>query len=276
MTATAGLGFKPQHFEAAVAATVDGLWFEVHPENYMVQGGPRLAMLEALRTTHPLSLHGVGLSLVSEARPDQAHLRRLKDLVDRFEPFVVSEHLAWSVWADVYHGDLLPFSRSRSALDAVACNIDITQECLGRTILVENPSLYIALPGHDFEEVEFLSELVRRSGCGLLADINNVYISASNLHFDPAAYLDALPATAIAEIHIAGHAPDPELGTKLLIDTHGTAVAEPVWDLLDHLLRRIGPRPVLVERDENIPEFASLMVERDRAAFALAAVQPGA
>lgn len=275
MTPTAGLGFKPQHFETAVTATVEGLWFEVHPENYMVQGGPRLAMLEALRATHPLSLHGVGLSLVSEARPDQDHLRRLKGLVDRFEPFAVSEHLAWSIWADVYLGDLLPFARSRSALDAVARNIDITQEHLGRTILIENPSLYIALPGHDFEEVEFLAELVRRTGCGLLADVNNVHVSATNLQFDPVAYLDALPATAIGEIHIAGHAPDAKLGPKLLIDNHGTAIAEPVWGLLDHLLRRIGPRPVLIERDENIPEFATLMVERDRAASALAAAGLG-
>lgn len=271
MPPIAGLGFKPQHLEPAVNAAAPGLWFEVHPENYMVDGGPRLAMLEVLRNAHPLSLHGVGLSLAADSRPDPDHLRQLKRLADRFEPFVVSEHLAWSAWRGVYQADLLPFPRTRDALDTVARNIEITQEGLGRNILIENPSLYLALRKHELTETEFLSELVSRTGCGLLVDVNNVHVSATNLGFDAGAYLDALPIAAVGEVHIAGHAPDPVAGPGLLIDTHGAPVAEPVWSLLDRLLRRTGPRPVLIERDDNIPEFGVLMAERDRAARAVAA-----
>jgi len=272
MSPTAGLGFKPQHFEEAAACPAAGLWFEVHAENYMVDGGPRLAMLEVLRCERPLSLHGVGLSLAADARPDREHLARLRRLVDRFEPFRFSEHLAWSAWRGAYHADLLPFPRTAAALERIADNIDVTQEALGRQILIENPSLYLALDGHEFAETAFLSELVRRTGCGLLVDVNNVFVSANNLGFDAARYLDALPAAAIGEIHLAGHTPDPNLGDRLLVDTHGAPVAEAVWTLLDRLIGRIGPRPILLERDENIPAFEDLMAERDRAAGALEAV----
>jgi uncharacterized protein (UPF0276 family) len=266
MSPTAGLGFKPQHFEEAATCPAAGLWFEVHAENYMVDGGPRLAMLDVLRRERPLSLHGVGLSLAADAPPDRDHLSRLRRLVDRFEPFVFSEHLAWSAWRGAYHADLLPFPRTLAALERIARNIDITQEALGRRILIENPSLYLPLDGHQFTETEFLSELVRGTGCGLLVDVNNVFVSANNLGFDATRYLDALPAAAVGEIHTAGHTPDPALGEKLLIDTHGAPVAAEVWGLLDRLIGRIGPRPVLIERDENIPSFADLMAERNRAA----------
>jgi uncharacterized protein (UPF0276 family) len=267
---TAGLSFKPQHFDAALADPAAGLWFEVHAENYMVAGGPRLAMLEALRHERPLSLHGVGLSLAADADPDPAHLARLKVLADRFAPFAVSEHLAWSAWGGVYHGDLLPFPRTAAALERIVRNVDIAQTTLGRRLLIENPSLYADLDGQDMDEAAFLGALVRRTGCGLLVDVNNAFISAHNLGRDAGAYLDALPADAIGEVHLAGHAPDPELGEALLIDTHGAPVAEPVWSLYRRLIARIGPRPPLIERDQEVPPFATLMAERQRAADMLA------
>jgi uncharacterized protein (UPF0276 family) len=269
MPPTAGLGLKSQHYAEALAAEDEGLWFEVHPENYMAAGGPRLRWLEAIRAEHPLSLHGVGLSLAADADPDPAHLQALKALADRFEPFVVSEHLAWSAWRRVHQPDLLPFPRTQAALDRIAANIGRTQDVLGRTILVENPSLYLPLTGHAFDETDFLAELVRRTGCGLLVDVNNVFVSASNLGYAAEAYLDALPAEAIGEIHLAGHGPDPGLkdegGSALLIDTHGAPVAEAVWTLYRRLIDRIGPRPTLIERDDDIPAFEALRVERDRA-----------
>lgn len=277
MRPTAGLGLKPQHYEDALACDAEGVWFEVHPENYMSAGGPRLAALEAVRARAPVSLHGVGLSLAADADPDPAHLSALRRLVDRFEPFVVSEHLAWSTHRGAHQPDLLPFPRTRASLDRVAANIGRMQDALGRAVLIENPSLYLPLQGHAFDEVEFLTALVARTGCGLLVDVNNVFVSASNLGYAAEAYLDALPAEAIGEIHLAGHAPDgggPDgEGSGLLIDTHGAPVAEAVWTLHHRLISRVGPRPTLIERDDDIPAFAVLMAERDRAARALAALE---
>ncbi len=266
---TAGLGLKPVHYDEALAASAAGLWFEVHPENYMVDGGPRLAWLDAIRRERPLSLHGVGLSLAADEAPDAGHLARLKSLADRYEPFVMSEHLAWSKRGDVYHPDLLPFPRTRTMLARIIDNVSQAQDALGRRLLIENPSLYLALEGHELGEVEFLAELSRATGCGLLVDVNNVFVSANNLGFSAEAYLDALPADAIGEIHVAGHLPDPEHGASLLIDSHDAPVAEPVWALHARLVERIGARPTLVERDGNIPAFAELMAERDRAHAAL-------
>ncbi len=260
-----GLSLKPQHYAEAKATTASGLWFEVHPENYLCEGGPRLAWLEAVRSRHPLSLHGVGLSLAADEEVCSEHLSSLRKLIDRFEPFVFSEHLAWSQHRGVYHPDLLPFPRSRSALDRVAQNVSRTQEVLGRRILIENPSLYLPLKGQEMSEVEFLTALVKRTGCGLLVDVNNVQVSATNLGYSAAAYLDAIPAQAVEEIHLAGHTPDPDPESRLLIDSHGEAVADVVWALYERLIRRIGPRPTLIERDDNIPQFDVLMVERERA-----------
>ncbi len=268
MTPTAGLGLKPQHYDDALAADAEVLWFEVHPENYMSAGGPRLAALEAVRARRPLSLHGVGLSLAADADPDREHLAALKRLVDRFEPFVVSEHLAWSTHRGAHQPDLLPFPRTQAALARIAANIGRMQDALGRQVLIENPSLYLPLTGHDLDEVDFLKALVAKTGCGLLVDVNNVFVSASNLGYAAEAYLDALPAEAIGEIHLAGHAPD-EGGSGLLIDTHGAPVAEPVWALYRRLIGRVGPRPTLIERDDDVPAFAVLMAERDRAAAML-------
>lgn len=268
MPPTAGLGLKAQHYDDAIRCDVAGLWFEVHPENYMSAGGPRLAALEAVRARHPLSLHGVGLSLAADADPDPAHLKALKRLADRFDPFVVSEHLAWSTHRGVHHPDLLPFPRTRKALNRIADNVARMQDALGRQVLIENPSLYLPLKGHDLEEVDFLAALVARTDCGLLVDVNNVFISAHNLGYAPEVYLDALPAHAIGEIHLAGHARDPG-GSDLLIDTHGAPVTEAVWALYARLIARVGPRPTLIERDDDIPDFATLMSERDRAAAVL-------
>lgn len=262
---TVGLGLKSPHYAEALACSAAGLWFEIHAENYMVDGGARLAWLDAIRRDKPLSIHGVGLSLASEARPDPDHLDRLCDLVDGLEPALVSEHLAWSRYGDIYHPDLLPFPRTRARLACIADNIDEVQTALGRPILIENPSLYLALRGHEMAETEFLTELVARTGCGLLLDVNNVHVTTHNLGGDPISYIDALPAEAVGEIHLAGHAPDERLGQALLIDSHDAPVAEPVWALYDHALARFGPRPTLIERDGNVPGFAVLMAERDRA-----------
>ncbi|MEO8313945.1 MAG: DUF692 domain-containing protein [Pseudomonadota bacterium] len=274
MAPTAGLGFKPEHFAEAMSCPADGLWFEVHAENYMVAGGPKLAMLEALRSRYPLSIHGVGLSLAGDADPDPRSLAALKSVVDRFQPFVVSEHLAWSSWAGAHLPDLLPFPRNQESLQRLVRNVDIAQQALGRSILIENPSAYLPL-AHEISEVEFLADLAHRTGCGLLVDVNNAYVSAANVGGDAAAYLAALPADAIGEIHLAGHSPDagaPDSG--LLIDTHAAPVCDAVWRLYADLLARIGPRPTLIERDDNVPGFAVLMAEREHAASLLTAATP--
>ena len=268
---SAGLGLKPQHYEEALAAPADGLWFEVHPENYMVDGGPRLAWLDAIRRRHPVSLHGVGLSLAADAAPDASHLRRFAGLVERFEPALVSEHLAWSSWRGAYHPDLLPFPRTNEALSRLVDNIDRVQQALRRRVAIENPSHYLRIEGHEFDEIAFLAELARRSGCGLLLDVNNVFVSARNLDFAPEAYIDAFPGERVDEIHLAGHSADPSLGEALLIDSHDTPVSPAVWRLYQRLIARIGARPTLIERDDNLPAFAMLQLERRQAEAVLRA-----
>ncbi len=262
---SAGVGLKPEHFEPALACAADGLWFEVHPENYMVAGGPRLAWLETIRTRHPLSLHGVGLSLAADAKPDVDHLERLAQLVDRFEPALVSEHLAWSAWRGGYYPDLLPFPRTTKALLRIADNVACVQDRLRRPIAIENPSHYLTIVGHEFAEIDFLAELARRSGCRLLLDVNNVHVSANNLGFDAHAYVDSFPADLVAEVHLAGHSTDPELGARLLVDSHDAPIDPAVWSLYERLIARIGPRPTLIERDGNLPAFDELLQERSRA-----------
>ena len=260
----AGLGLKPNHYQDALDCAAKGLWFEVHPENYMIGGGPRLAWLEAIAARHPLSLHGVSLSLAADCPPDAEHLKRLKTLADHVQPMLISEHLAWSAWRGQYHPDLLPFPRTGEALQRIASNIQCTQDALGRRIAIENPTHYLKLDGHDYSELDFLTELSESTGCGLLLDVNNVHISAHNLGFDAAAYLDAFPANAIMEIHLAGFSEDPGDST-LLIDTHDAPIAADVWSLYTRLIERIGTRPTLIERDDHIPGFDVLLAERDRA-----------
>ena len=267
----AGLGLKPQHFDEALQCSDAGMWFEVHIENYLMAGGPRLAWLDAVRGRHPVSLHGVSLSLAGADAPDPQHLQRVAALIKRIEPTLVSEHLAWSTFNGRYFPDLLPVPRTNEVLTRLAANIAQTQDFLKRPIAIENPSHYLRMDNHDWSETDFLGELVRRTGCSLLVDINNVYVSAHNLGYDARTYLDHLPAQAIAEIHLAGHSADDDGDAHLLIDSHDAPVIEPVWQLYRHLLDRIGERPTLIERDGNIPAFSELLLERNQAQAMLAA-----
>ena len=256
-----GLGLKPEHHDAALACATEGMWFEVHAENYLIAGGPRLRLLEAIRPVHPLSLHGVSLSLAGDAPLDAAHLMRLSALVRHIEPALVSEHLAWSAWNGINVPDLLPFPRSNDALRRIVSNIDQMQSALGCRVAIENPSHYLRIDGHEWDEIGFLTELVRRTGCGLLLDVNNVYVSSRNLGFDALAYLDCFPADSVMEIHLAGHTEDPALGETLLIDSHDAPIGPEVWGLFRHLVERIGARPTLIERDGNVPAFDALLSE---------------
>jgi len=263
---SSGISLKPEHYECALssrALAADGLWFEVHPENYMVAGGPRLQWLERVRREHPLSMHGVGLSLGGVTPLDETHLQAWKRLVDRFQPALVSEHLAWSMNDGRYFPDLLPFVRSKSALLRVADRIDQLQRSIGRRVAIENPTHYVQLDGHDFAETDFLRELTRRTGCALLLDLNNVWISANNLQTDAMAYLCDYPLASVAEIHLAGFTADPTLGDVLLIDSHDRPVSDGVWQLYRHVIAQTGPVPTLIERDGNLPSFDELLSERD-------------
>ncbi|MDG4553151.1 MAG: DUF692 domain-containing protein [Candidatus Competibacter sp.] len=262
----AGIGLRHPHLPAFLAARQPVAWLEIHSENYLASGGPRLAALERLRGDYPLSGHGVGLSLGSAEGLDPAHLARLRALYDRLAPELVSEHLAWSTAPDgTFLADLLPLPYTDEALDTVAANVGRAQEALGRRLLVENPSTYLRFREADWDEAGFLSELVRRAGCGLLLDVNNLYVSAANGGDDPLASLERLPLAAVGEIHIAGHARVATPVGELLIDDHGSTVAEPVWTLLRAVLARTGPRPVLVEWDTDIPELPVLLAEAARA-----------
>jgi len=272
VTLTAGLGFKTEHLDEALTARADGLWFEVHAENYMVDGGPRLAALEAVRGRRPVSLHGVGLSLASPSPPCPVHLARLAVLADRIAPLAISDHLAWQRWRGVHHADFLPFPRTREALGHVADNIDRVQNALRRPILIENPSLYVDLPGHEMSEAEFLGEMARRTGCGLLVDVNNIFVSAANLGFNAQSRIDAIAADLVGEIHLAGHSADGDPTSPLLIDSHDAAVSPEVWRLYRRLVERIGPRLTLIERDDRVPAFEDLIAERDQAHAILAEV----
>jgi uncharacterized protein (UPF0276 family) len=267
---TAGLGLKPQHFDKADACSAAGLWFEVHAENYLVDGGPRLAWLERIRASHPISLHGVAMSLAADTPPGPRHLDRFAALVDRIDPALISEHLAWSTWRGAYRPDLLPVPRTKEVLLRVVDNIARVQQRLKRRIALENPSHYLVFDEHEYGEVEFLVEVAGRSGCALLFDVNNVHVSANNLGTAADSVIDVVPADLIAEIHLAGHSEDPNLGAALLIDSHDAPVAPAVWALYERLLARIGPRPTLIERDDHIPSFGELLAERNQAHARLA------
>ena len=230
----------------------------------MVDGGPRLDWLAAIRTDHALSLHGVGASLGGLDPLDAAHLRGLRSLITRFEPQQVSEHATWSAYNGRYYADLLPLPRTEEALINLANHIDEFQNTIGQTILIENPSNYLPFAS-EMDEPEFLSEVARRSGCGLLLDVNNVWVSAVNTGTDPHEYIRRTVPSLVGEIHIAGHTPDPAFGERLLIDSHAAPVCKDVWSLLEFALAHLGPKPVLLERDDNIPAFSELMAERDDA-----------
>ena len=263
--AWAGTGLKPHHAPAIFARAHAADFFEVHAENYMGDGGPPHRLLGAIRSEYPLSIHGVGLSIGSAQPLDRAHLIRLKHLVDRYLPFQFSEHLAWSSHGEVFLNDLLPLPYNRETLQRVCDHIDEIQETLDTRMLLENPSTYVAFETATMTEIEFLIEIVRRTGCGLLLDVNNVYVSATNHGFDPNAYVDAFPVEHVGEIHLGGFAEDSDASAPLLIDDHGAAVAEAVWALYRRTLARSGPVPTLIEWDNDVPAFSVLASEVARA-----------
>jgi len=267
---TAGVGLKPQHFDAALACRESGIWFEVHAENHAVAGGPRRSWLAAIGERHRLSLHGVSLSLAGAAAPEPAALAQLAALVRTIRPALVSEHLAWSRQGGAYLPDLLPVPRNDEALRAIVANIARVQDAIGREIAIENPSHYLRIDGHEWPEIDFLAEISSRSGCSLLLDLNNVHVSANNLGFSAADYVDAFPADRVSELHLAGHRRDPVHGDALLIDSHDAAVAPAVWALLERFVARAGPRPTLIERDADVPDFDVLLAERAHAHACLA------
>ncbi|MDR3527278.1 MAG: DUF692 domain-containing protein [Rhizomicrobium sp.] len=258
----AGASFKPQHFAAIIASQRAVGFFEVHAENYMGAGGPPHAMLGKLRQDYPLSIHGVGLSIGGEEALDEAHLQRLRVLCERYAPESFSEHLAWSSHGGEFLADLLPLPYTDDTLQTVCDHIDRTQAVLGRRILLENPSLYLSFAESRFEEPEFLSEVVRRSGCGLLLDVNNVFVSSVNLGFDPAQYLARLPLAAVGEIHLAGHS---VMANGTLIDSHGAPVIDAVWALYQSVIARAGAIATLIEWDRDVPAWPVLVAEAAKA-----------
>ncbi len=256
----AGIGLRAPHLAAVAAERPTLGLLEVHAENYM-GGGPRLAALEALRADYPLSVHGIGLSLGGADPPDPAHLARLRRLVERLEPALVSEHLAWCTEGGVYVSDLMPLPYTEETLALFVRHVEIAQEALGRRLLIENPSGYLRYGASTIPEAEFLAAVAARSGCGILCDVNNIWVTAQNLGLDPDGYLGALPAAAIGELHLAGHRAN-RLGRKrLLIDDHGSAVAPAVWALYRKALRRFGAVPTIVEWDVALPSLERLLGE---------------
>ena len=268
-----GIGYKAQHFGDLMAAPAPVEWLEIHAENYMGDGGRPLAQLRALSERFAISVHGVGLSIGGEGPLDADHLTRLRHLVDWLNPASFSEHLAWSTHDGAYLNDLLPLPYTPATLARVADHIDAVQEAIGRPMLLENPSSYLAFEASTMSETDFLAEVAARTGCGLLLDVNNVFISAHNLGLDACAYIDAFPVANIGELHLGGHVEDAGThGVPLLIDSHGCEVADPVWALLDHTMARSGPRPLLIEWDADVPDWPILQAEAARAAAALARV----
>ena len=262
LPAHAGVGFKPEHFRDILAAAQPIGFFEVHAENYMGAGGPPHAQLGALRERYALSVHGVGLSIGSMQPLDSDHLARLKVLCNRYKPESFSEHLAWSSHDGVYFNDLLPLPYTRQTLMRVAEHIDEVQTTLGRTMLLENPSNYIGIAESTIPEVDFLTEVAKRTGCGLLLDVNNVFVSAKNQGTDPLLYLEAFPLDRVREVHLGGHNEElDDAGGPLLIDTHASSVADAVWALFAHLIARTGPIPTLIEWDNNLPDWPTLRAQ---------------
>ncbi|MBA5777336.1 DUF692 domain-containing protein [Stappia sp. F7233] len=273
LPARAGVGLKAEHYHAILDQRPDIGFFEIHAENYMGAGGPPHAYLSAIRDAYPISLHGVGLSIGALGPLDGAHLSRLRQVAERYEPGLFSEHLAWSTHDTAYYNDLLPVPYDRETLDRVCDHIDQVQEALGRRMLLENPSTYVAFEQSSMSELDFLREVVSRTGCGLLLDVNNVYVSAVNHQTSPEAYLDAFPFEAVGEIHLGGHAPDTDdEGGPLLIDAHDRAVDEAVWALYERVIERVGQVPTLVEWDNDVPEWSVLYGQAQAAEAIMASV----
>ena len=273
----AGVGLKPEHIDEILATRPDVGFFEIHAENYMGDGGPPHRRLEAIRALYPLSLHGVGLSIGSPRPLDKAHLTRLAALIRRYEPGLFSEHLAWSSHDTGFLNDLLPLPYTEETLGIVCAHIDQTQEALGRRMLLENPSTYVRFGMSEIPETEFLDAIARRTGCGLLLDVNNIEVCAGNHDFDPLTYLDAFPLEHVGEIHLAGYAEtEDDSGYPLRIDAHDSPVRPGVWALYERVIARIGAKPTLIEWDNDVPDWATLHEEARRAdRFAAKARMPG-
>ena len=264
--ARAGVGLKADHYLEIVETQPAIGWFEVHAENYMGAGGAPHRYLGKIRETYPLSVHGVGLSIGSDSPLDQIHLARLKAVCERYEPGLISEHLAWSTHEGTYLNDLLPVPYTKETLARVCEHIDEVQTALGRRILLENPSTYVRFESSDMDEVAFLSAIVGHTGCGLLLDVNNVYVSGTNHGYTPESYIDAFPVEHVGEIHLGGHDEDSdETDARILIDAHASAVADDVWALYARAIARTGVMPTLIEWDSHIPEWSELFAEAERA-----------
>jgi uncharacterized protein (UPF0276 family) len=274
-TALAGIGLRSPHVDEIIATRPEVGWLEIHAENYL-GGGPALRALEAIRRDYPISVHGVGLSLGSADGLDARHLARVAALVERLQPALVSEHLSWSIAGGAYLNHLLPLPYTDETLTLVSGHVLRVQDALGRAILVENPSSYLRFQDSPIPEPAFLAELARRTGCRVLCDVNNIYVSCRNFGIDPATWVDAMPASAVGEVHLAGHSVNDADGQPILIDDHGSRVAEPVWALYERLLARIGAAPTLVEWDTDIPALPVLLAQAQSAARRLAEAAPGA
>lgn len=269
-----GVGFKPEHYADIAADQPDLSFFEVHAENYMGDGGPPHAMLRALDENYALSIHGVGLSIGSDGPLDRPHLMRLKKLVDRYQPKLVSEHLAWSSHDTernmLFLNDLLPIPYTQRTLNRVVDHVDEIQDVLGRTLLMENPSTYVAFSDTEMDEIAFITEMQKRTGCRLILDVNNVHISANNQGLNAYDYLDAFPLQAVGEIHLAGHATDSDDDDQpLLIDSHDRQVAPLVWELYRYVVKKAGRRPTLIEWDNDVPDWPTLYAEANAARDAM-------
>ena len=273
LPALPGVGYKPQHFGDILADPGLVGWLEVHAENYMGDGGRPLAQLRALAERFPISVHGVGLSIGGEGRLDPDHLARPKRLGGWLDPASFSEHLAWSTHDGAYLNDLLPLPYTAATLARVATHIDEVQAALGRRMLLENPSSYLAFAESTWSETDFLAEVARRTGCGLLLDVTNVFVSAVNLGLDARAYIAAFPLDLVGEIHLGGHAEDADGAAPLLIDSHGAPVADPVWTLYAEVIAATGPKPTLIEWDNDVPAWPVLRAEAERAGMILAGVR---
>lgn len=257
--ALAGTSFKHEHLQAILELPLTQGFFEVHAENYMGAGGPPHRALEAIRERYPISVHGVCMSIGGQDPIDLGHLARFRDVVERYEPMLVSEHLAWSSHGGTFFNDLLPLPYSVATLRQVCEHIDQVQEAIGRSILLENPATYIAFASSTMSETDFLRAIALRTGCGLLLDINNVFVSATNHGFSAEACLDSFPLEHVGEIHLAGHVEQQDdEGEPLLIDSHNRAVDARVWDLYRSVIERVGPTPTLIEWDSELPAWSEL------------------
>ena len=262
----AGASFKPEHLSSIMESRFNSAFFEIHAENYMGKGGAPHAQLSVLRQDYPISVHGVGLSIGAPGRLDPEHLSRLVKIVERYQPVMVSEHLAWSTHDDIYLNDLLPVPYNKEVLDRVCDHIDEVQTALGRQMLLENPSTYVMFETSNMSETDFIRDISKRTGCGLLLDINNVFISATNHNYVPEDYLAAFPLDRVGEIHLAGHATEQDgMGNPLLIDSHDREVSQAVWDLYRHIVTLCGPIPTLIEWDNNVPRWPVLVSEMELA-----------